>query len=202
MPTEDLQEWKSKLRMLELLVTGGALFNELFVSREKRTTLESLGCVRLHVKSPLVSLGCWHVEHERELAANKCLPKKDHDPKSDTHFLAKVMRVNLCTSIDGFFDCPTLVLSAEGVPEFAPLMHSNSSVLEALFSQTRSLNQDTSQEPGRSAHPRGSGLRGQQSALLCRHAVGEVKAVAPMEVLLLQKTAQLAFSVDPCIKGH
>jgi hypothetical protein len=160
--TDDLHEWKSKLRTLECLVTGGTLFNESFVNKEKRFTLENLECVRLHVKSALGVLGRRHMEHERELAANKCLSKEERDPKLDTHFLSKVTHVNIRTSIDGFFDHTTLVLNAEGAPRFAPFVHPNSSVLEASFSQMRSLNRDTPPkstflESGQSVRPRASG---------------------------------------------
>ena len=127
------------MHLLEYLVTGGTLFNDLFLNKEKRITLANIAQVRLHVKVALGFLGRWYTEHERKLETNKCQRKEERDPRLDTHFLLKVTYVNIRTSIDGFWDYASLVLNADGAPWFVPFLHSNSSVLEALFSQIRSL---------------------------------------------------------------
>ena len=57
-------------------------------------------------------------------------------------FISQITYANLRTGISGFFLYATYVFEHTNTPN-VPFLHSNSSILEALFSQMRSMNRDT-----------------------------------------------------------
>jgi hypothetical protein len=186
-------QWKSKLNTLEFCVTTATLFNELFMNKAKKVTLQNFDKVRLHVDKALGFFGRWHTAHEIELAADRCKEEKDRNPKLHMHFLSKITYVNVRTAIDGFFEYAFLVLNDPDGPQYVPFLHSNSSVLEALFSQIRSLNRDTPEKyiSGIGAINTSQCVRYlDRNKMYSADTVGKVTAVDPMEALLLRKTKQ------------
>jgi hypothetical protein len=135
--------WKSKLNTLEYSVAIATLFNELFMNKGKKITRKNWNSVRSHVDEALGFFGRWHTAHGIAVAEERCKEQKDRELKMDSHFLSKITYGNIRTSIDGFLEYAYLVLNDPDGPQYVPLLHSNSSVLEALFSQIRSLSRDT-----------------------------------------------------------
>jgi hypothetical protein len=113
------------------------------MNQEKKIALGNLENIRSHVDKTLGFFGCWHTAHEISLAAERCEERKDLNVKIDTYFLSKITYINVPTTIDGCFEYTSLVPHNPGGFQYAPFLHSNSSVLEALFSKIRSLNPDT-----------------------------------------------------------
>jgi hypothetical protein len=192
-------QWQSKLHALEYSVATSILFNELFMNKEKKITLSYLENVRSHVDRALGFFGRWHTAHEKALATERGKEVKERDVKIDTCFLSKITYVNLQTTIDGFFEYASLVLHDPGGPQYVPFLHSNLSVLEALFSQIRSLNRDTPEKyiSGIGAINTSQFIQYlDRSKMYLADTVGNVTAVDPMEVLLLCRTKQQTVTIN------
>jgi hypothetical protein len=95
------------------------------------------------VHEALGFFGQWHTTHDIAVAEERCKEQKDRELKMDTYFLSKITYGNIRTAINGFLEYTYLVLNDPDDSQYVQLLHSNSSVLEALFSQIRSLNCDT-----------------------------------------------------------
>jgi hypothetical protein len=192
-------EWQSKLHTLEYSIATSILFNELFMNKEKKITLGNFDSVRSHVDRALGFFGRWHTAHEIALATERGKEVKERDVKIDTYFLSKITYVNLRTTIDGFFEYASLVLHDPAGPQYVPFLHSNSSVLEALFSQIRSLNRDTPEKyiSGIGAINTSQCIRYlDRNKMYSADTVGNVTAVDPMEVLILRRTKQRTATIN------
>jgi hypothetical protein len=185
-------QWKSKLNTLKFSVATSTLFNDLFMNKKKKITLQNFENVILHVDEALGFFGRWHTEHEIALAANRCKEQKDCDVKMDTLFLSKITYVNVRTTIDGFFEYASLVLNDRDGPQYVPFLHSNSSVLEALFPQIRSLNRDTPEKyiSGIGAVNTSQSIPYLDSnKMYSADTVGDVTAIDPMKVYYYTKSS-------------
>ena len=195
MPKQFSQDtpWKSKLHTLEYSVATATLFNELFMNKGKKITKQNLEDVRSHVDEALAFFGRWHTAHEIALAAERCKEEKYRELKMESHFLSKITYGNVRTAIDGFLEYAYLVLNDPNGPDYVPFLHSNSSVLEALFSQIRSLNRDTPEKyiSGIGAINTSQCVRYlDRNKMYSADMVGKVASINPMEALLLRKTAE------------
>ena len=195
MPKQFSQDtpWKSKLHTLEYSVATATLFNELFMNKGKKITKQNLEDVRSHVDEALAFFGRWHTAHEIALAAERCKEEKNRELKMESHFLSKITYGNVRTAIDGFLEYAYLVLNDPNGPDYVPFLHSNSSVLEALFSQIRSLNRDTPEKyiSGIGAINTSQCVRYlDRNKMYSADMVGKVASINPMEALLLRKTTE------------
>jgi hypothetical protein len=161
------------------------------MNKGKKITQKNFKNVRSHVDKALGFFGRWHTAHDIALAAERCKEEKDRNLKMDTHFMSKITYGNVRTAIDGFLEYASLVLNDPDGPQYVPFLHSNSSVLEALFSQIRSLNRDTPEKyiSGIGAINTSQCVRYlDRNKMYSADMVGKVTAVNPMEALLLRKT--------------
>jgi hypothetical protein len=67
---------------------------------------------------------------------------KDNKTEMDRGFMSRITYSNLRTGVAGFFEYARIVFEVSDAT-YVPFLHSNTSTLEALFSQLRSMNRDT-----------------------------------------------------------
>jgi hypothetical protein len=67
---------------------------------------------------------------------------KDNKTEMDRGFMSRITYSNLRTGVAGFFEYARIVFKVSDAA-YVPFLHSNTSTLEALFSQLRSMNRDT-----------------------------------------------------------
>jgi hypothetical protein len=67
---------------------------------------------------------------------------KDNKTEMDRGFMSRITYSNLRTGVAGFFEYARIVFEVSDAA-YVPFLHSNTSTLEALFSQLRSMNRDT-----------------------------------------------------------
>jgi hypothetical protein len=68
---------------------------------------------------------------------------KDNKAEMDSMFMSRITYSNLLTGIAGFCEYARIVFDVSHETTYVPFLHSNTSTIEALFSQLRSMNRDT-----------------------------------------------------------
>jgi len=79
-------------------------------------------------------LRLWHSEQKQY--------RENGSTGYDKYFLAGATYHNLRVGICGFLHYAESILKLPDGPKYVPFLHSNSSVIEALFSQMRGMNRD------------------------------------------------------------
>lgn len=124
-------ELKSEILVLEYLVAVGIIFIETFQNTGHKVTLDNIDTIEKEMIRALGFFSRWHESVKAEME------------KDEMIFLSKITYANLRTGVFGFLQYCRYVLSVDGGPKYVPFGHSNTSVLEMLFSTMRSFHNDT-----------------------------------------------------------
>jgi len=128
-------EQKMELNVLEYCAAVGVIFNEFFMNKFERLTLDNINEHEERMKECLSFFEKWRDE-QIQLRQRKVADWKET-------FLAHETYKNLRIGVAGFFQYARYVLAEPNAPAYIPMLHSNTSSLEAFFSQVRGMRRDS-----------------------------------------------------------
>jgi hypothetical protein len=126
---------KANMNTIEYSVSVGVIFIELFMNKHMKLTRDTIDKIEQVVYDCLGFLAKW-----MEQIVSKTT--KDNKAEMDSKFMSRITYSNLRTGIAGFFQYARIVFKVSETM-YVPFLHSNTSTLEALFLQMRSMNRDT-----------------------------------------------------------
>jgi hypothetical protein len=122
------------LNTIEFCISVGNIFVETFMNKDKRITRENIDDLQKQMDESMSFFHDWWKQIEGTAG--------DTNEIKNKKFISQITFANLRTGISGFFQYARYVFEHTNTP-YVPFLHSNSSILEALFSQMRSMNRDT-----------------------------------------------------------
>jgi hypothetical protein len=133
---ELVQRWaKTIMNAIEYSVSVGVIFIEIFMNKNMQLTRNNIDELEQVVYEYLGFFSKWM----EEIVSNTT---KDNKTEMDRGFMSRITYSNLRTGVAGFFEYARIVFEVSDAT-YVPFLHSNTSTLEALFSQLRSMNRDT-----------------------------------------------------------
>jgi hypothetical protein len=127
---------KTIMNAIEYSVSVGVIFNETFMNKDVRLTRDNIDEMEQTLYEFLRFFSRWMQEIVSKTT-------KDNKAEMDSMFMSRITYSNLRTGIAGFCEYARIVFDVSHETTYVPFLHSNTSTLEALFSQLRSMNRDT-----------------------------------------------------------
>jgi hypothetical protein len=127
---------KAIMNNIEYSVSVRVIFIELFMNKNMQLTRDNIDEVQHTLYEFLRFFSKWM----EEIVSNTT---KDNKTEMDRGFMSRITYSNLRTGIAGFCEYARIVFQVSPETTYVPFLHSNTSTLEALFSQLRSMNRDT-----------------------------------------------------------
>jgi hypothetical protein len=126
---------------LEYCATVGLVYLDFFMNRTKKLTRENIDHTELIIKKSFEFFERWRLDQLSERDRQHSLSSRAKT--WEKRFLSHVTYLNMRIGICGFFVYSRYMLEASSTTKFIPFLHSNSSIIEALFSQIRRMQRDT-----------------------------------------------------------
>jgi hypothetical protein len=105
------------------------------MNRQQRVTRDNVDQLEGAIRRRLVFFEKWRVDQLQKRAAKSS--------KWEKSFLSHVTYLNMRIGLCGFFTYARYLLKESLTTTFVPFLHSNTSIIEALFSQIRRMQRDT-----------------------------------------------------------
>jgi hypothetical protein len=182
---------KANMNTIEYSVSVGVLFIEIFMNKDMRLTRDTIDDIEQEVCECLRFLAKW-----MEQIVSRTT--KDNKAEMDRKFMSRITYSNLRTGIAGFFQYARIVFK-ESETMYVPFLHSNTSTLEALFSQMRSMNRDTPERyiSGLAAvNTHHAVLAMKRNKMYCTDQIGELTSVDPVQGLTKWRDKERKAMVD------
>jgi hypothetical protein len=133
-------ETKSDLLVLQYCASISTIYINLFMHQRRRLTPTNIDDIEARLTMAMEFFQEWRSD---QLKAKAELKKTDTSSKAwERWFLAHQTYLHMRIGIVGFL-CYARNVFALGAADFVPFLHSNTSILEAYFSQVRRMNRDT-----------------------------------------------------------
>jgi len=129
--------YKSRLATIEYLVHVAIIFNETLLNSEVYFSQNNIDMHEKIIRRSMTFFEDWKREHSHAMS---CCSSADRSEKNK-EFLSPITYGAIRQCVSGFFAYARLLLKA-GIA-YVPALHSNTSSLEAWFSQVRSMNKDS-----------------------------------------------------------
>jgi hypothetical protein len=127
---------KTIMNAIEYSVSVGVIFNETFMNKDVRLTRANIDEMEQTLYEFLRFFSRWMQEIVSKTT-------KENKAEMDSKFMSRITYSNLRTGIAGFCEYARIVFQVSPETTYVPFLHSNTSTLEALFSQLRSMNRDS-----------------------------------------------------------
>ncbi len=122
-------------------MTVGYVYLDYFMNRKERITRENIDDMECKLKKSLQFFETWRLDQMRVKEEQSLLNSKSKT--WEKRFLSHVTYLNMQIGICGFLVYARYLLNQSSTTNFVPFLHSNSSIIEALFSQICRMQRDT-----------------------------------------------------------